>query len=87
MEAKTQKCYIRIKTDMLNLKWLDLPEDKAIDMIFSRIKWENDKDEKTLRIATQNNLDCIIRIEDNVSGKKNEEKRIIKVISISKVDN
>ena len=87
MEAETQKCYIRIKTDMLNLKWLDLPEDKAIDMIFSRITWVNDKDEKLLRIATQNNLDCIIRIQNDDPDDEYEVDRYIKVISISKVDN
>ena len=48
---------------------------------------KNDEDEKTLRIATQNNLDCIVRMETSDAKADERSKRYLKVISVSKIDN
>ena len=46
-----------------------------------------DEEEKTLRVATQNNLDCILRMETTDEKDEEEKARYIKVISVCKVDN
>ena len=46
-----------------------------------------DEEEKTLRVATQNNLDCILRMETTDEKDVEEKARYIKVISVCKVDN
>ena len=88
LHASTQIKYMTLDIDMIKMKWLKLPSEEAQDLVFSHVRFCSDfGDEKTLRITTQNNLDCILRMETTDEKDKDPEKRYIKVISVSKVDN
>lgn len=52
LKTETQEVYLELPPDMINTEWRDLNENQAIDLIFSRIKWESDPDEDKLRIVT-----------------------------------
>ena len=75
-------------TDMITTEWEGLAENDAIDLIFSRLKWEPHESEHRLRICTSNNLDCIFEIVVK-EGHSNEgpEDRELKLLSVCKIDN
>ena len=52
LEAATQQVYLKFPLDMITTDWGDLAEYEAIDLIFSRMKWEPDENERRLRICT-----------------------------------
>lgn len=83
---------MKIPTDMIQTEWPGLQNEEAIDMIFSRIKWESsdeDENDLKLRIATENNLDCIFKIckSKNSRNLQESDRRYLKLISVCKIDN
>lgn len=63
-------------------------DQEAINLVFSRMKWEDqDKNEKTLRIVTQSNLDCIFEIRTSDPENKDPNQRYLHLLSAVKIDN
>ena len=57
---------------------------KAIQIICSRIKWE---DERRLRIVNESNLDCLFEMKNNDPEDKYIEDRYLQLLSVVKIDN
>ena len=68
---------------MINTEWRGMTEWAAIDLIFSRMTWYPDENERRLRVVAQNNFDCIFEIVDHI----NPAERKLKLISVCKIDN
>lgn len=85
--TETQKVYMTFPADMMTTEYGDLSEYEAIDLIFSRMKWEPDEKERRIRICTSNNLDCIFEIQATDEPDENPEDRYLKLISACKIDN
>ena len=54
-----------IPVDMINTEWQGLSPTAAIDLVFSRMMWQNHKEERRIRIVTQANLDCIFEMRED----------------------
>ena len=54
---------------MINTEWKDRPENVAIDLILSRMRWEPVDNELRLRIVTQNDHDCIFEIDGDLEAE------------------
>ena len=50
--TETQKVYMTFPADMMTTEYGELSEYEAIDLIFSRMKWEPDESERRIRICT-----------------------------------
>ena len=60
---------------------------KAIQIICSRIKWEDDPNEKRLRIVNESNLDCLFEMRNDDPNDEHIEDRYLKLLSVVKIDN
>ena len=77
--------YLTLPEDLINTQWKNLPENAAIELIMSRMRWD-DVSEHRIRIVSQNNLDCIFDIDGDLESE-DESKRFLSLKSVVKVDN
>ena len=85
--TETQEVYMELPSDMITTEWAGRQEEVALDLIFSRIKWEQHDNERRLRIVTQNNLDCIFEMRTTDQQDLDQSQRYLKLLSVCKVDN
>ena len=55
-KTRTQHVYMYIPNDLIRTTWQNMEGLAAIQIIFSRIKWH---DEKTIRVLNEGNIDCL----------------------------
>ena len=73
---------MKLPNTMMTTEWAGIEEEKAIDLIFSRMRWEpDDMTESRLRIITQENIDCIFEIVHH-EVKKKRKLRLLSAVSI-----
>mmetsp|Transcript_5949 Transcript_5949/g.7208 ORF Transcript_5949/g.7208 Transcript_5949/m.7208 type:complete len:108 (+) Transcript_5949:271-594(+) len=72
---------MKLSKTMITTEWRDVDQDIAIELIFSRMRWEPDNNENRLRIVTQNNLDCIFEIVHH-EVKSRRKLRLLSSVSI-----
>ena len=78
---------MKLPNTMMTTEWAGIEDEKAIDLIFSRMKWEPDESERRIRICTSTNLDCIFEIKATDAEDEQVEDRYLELISVCKVDN
>ena len=83
METAKQTTYYRIPTTMINTDWKAAKEGKALEMIFSRMKWVLDRNEIKLHIVNQSGIDCIFKLIQD----EDPTKRGLELVSVCRIDN
>ena len=86
--TKTQYVYMYLPGDLVSTSFGSESEgQKAIQIICSRIKWEDDPNEKRLRIVNESNLDCLFEMRNDDPNDEHIEDRYLKLLSVVKIDN
>ena len=78
---------MELPDDMITTEWAGRQLETALDLIFSRLKWEPDENERRLRIVTKNNLDCILEMRSYDDQDLDPSQRYLKLLSVCKIDN
>ena len=78
---------MKIPEDMIYIYKKMSSGPDGLKLLFSRMRWEPDQNERRLRILTENNLDCIFEMSSTDPTDKDPKQRYLKLISVCKIDN